>query len=303
MKTKYNYMRTKASPKYLAIIFLQCLTAATLFSQELIRNGHFSMGNTGFTSQHFYCNTKGCLYPTGGYALGTNPDYFNPAFVGKDHTTGTGNFMIINGSETGNKVWKETVQVNANTEYKLAAWVSSMVTQFPAKLNFLINGVSIGKKLAPSLQNQWEVFGATWNSGAVTSATIAIVDLNTTAAGNDFGLDDISFKAGTTIVPATTASSGDSSLNTSRVSSAVLLIYPNPSTGRITLKYSANSTGRAELTVNDLISGRTIYIQPSQITKGINTCYLNLSNLKSGMYYLQIGTINRKERIKFTIQK
>ncbi len=41
----------------------------------------------------------------------------------------------------------ETVKVNPNTQYKFSLWISSMVTAFPAKLNFFINGVSMGKKL------------------------------------------------------------------------------------------------------------------------------------------------------------
>src|SRR3982750_637392 len=107
---KIYTMRIKTAYKYLVVFFVQCSTSATLFSQqELIKNGHFSAGSPGFTSQYFYCSTKSCLYPTGGYAIGSNPDFFNPAFVGKDHTTGTGNFMIINGSESGYKVWRETV--------------------------------------------------------------------------------------------------------------------------------------------------------------------------------------------------
>ncbi len=49
--------------------------------------------------------TQKDVYIQQGYGIGSNPDFFNPAFVGRDHTTGTGNFMIINGAESGYKVW------------------------------------------------------------------------------------------------------------------------------------------------------------------------------------------------------
>jgi len=130
----------------------------------------------------------------GGYAIGSTPDFYNPAFTGSDHTTGTGNFMIVNGSETRVRVGKETVQVTPKTQYRFSVWISSMVPAFPANLNVMINGISVGKKVAPSVQNKWERFSTVWSSGAAATATIVIVDMNTRAAGNDFGLDDISFK-------------------------------------------------------------------------------------------------------------
>jgi hypothetical protein len=295
-------MKTKATLKYLVILLLQCLTSATLFSQqELIRNGHFEAGNTGFFTQYFYCNTKSCLYPTGGYAVGTNPDFFNPAFLGKDHTTGTGNFMIINGSEDKLKVWKETVRVTPNTQYKFSLWISSMVTLFPAKLNIFINGVSIGKKAAPSVQNQWERFSATWNSGSSDSATIFIVDLNSTAAGNDFGLDDISFK----FYSSTEAQEEFSSNKTLSVQVAdttvKLSFFPNPSTEKITVKYNTNQAERIELVIYDM-SGRAIFNKTSQTIKGLNNYYLTVSHFKPGMYYLEIGSVHQRERIKFVVQ-
>jgi hypothetical protein len=289
-------MRTKTTFKYLVIILVQCSISATLFSQqELIRNGDFSSGNTGFTSQYFYCNTKSCLYPTGGYAIGSNPDFFNPAFVGRDHTTGAGNFMIINGAESRYRAWKETVQVNPNTDYKFSVWISSMVTSFRAKLNFFINGVSIGQKNAPSFQNQWERFSVIWNSGSFTSATIIIVDLNTTAAENDFGLDDISFKTYSSIQAPEAVSSSESSLTELPDSPSKLSVYPNPSSGTITVKYNADRAGKAELIIYD-IWGRTIVSKTNQTIKGTNTYYLNLSDLKPGYIVFKLATLISKSK-------
>ena len=76
----------------------------------------------------------------------------------------------------------------------------------PATLQFEVNGVLVGTSadlnLAPkpaaeadvSLSN-WVQFYSTsdWNSGSSTSAVLRIRNLNTIQAGNDFGIDDISF--------------------------------------------------------------------------------------------------------------
>jgi len=287
--------------KYLVPLLLLCLTSLTLPAQELIRNGHFGTGNTGFTSQYFYCNTHSCLYPTGGYAIGSTPNFYNPAFVGSDHTTGTGNFMILNGSETRLRVWRETVQVTPNTQYKFSAWISSMVTAFPANLNFIINRVSVGKKAAPSVQNKWERFSATWSSGTATAATIAIVDVNTTAAGNDFGLDDISFKVYAPTQMVDEVSSNKHSL-TEDVMPRISSLYPNPSAGSITVTYNATTAGKVALTVFD-ITGRAVFSKTNEAIKGTNTYQLTLPGVTAGIYYLQISDTHQKERIEFVIQR
>ncbi|TNF49359.1 MAG: T9SS type B sorting domain-containing protein, partial [Bacteroidetes bacterium] len=59
---------------------------------------------------------------------------------------------------------------------------------------FSINGTNISNPFtAPAATGVWDEFYAVWNSGVSTSATICIVNQNTSAGGNDFGLDDIFF--------------------------------------------------------------------------------------------------------------
>ena len=55
---------------------------------------------------------------TGHYTVGVNPHNFNPngSSFG-DHTTGTGNMFIANGSTSANTVvWQETVNVSSDTD-------------------------------------------------------------------------------------------------------------------------------------------------------------------------------------------
>src|SRR4051812_31311531 len=85
---------------------------------ELITNSDFSLGNSGFTSDYAYCNSANCLFSDLAYAVGSDPTFFHNQFQGNDHTTGTGNFMIINGATSSNKnVWCETINVDPNTTY------------------------------------------------------------------------------------------------------------------------------------------------------------------------------------------
>lgn len=161
---------------------------------NLVFNGDFEQGNTGFSSDYTYSPND--LFPEATYAVLADPNTAHSAFVGSDHTSGTGLFMACNGSGTlGDLVWCSTVQVIPNTNYNFSTWISSLVTNNPAQLQFTINGVPIGPTIiAPNAQNVWEQFFAIWNSGSNTTANICITNLNTATGGNDFGLDDIVFE-------------------------------------------------------------------------------------------------------------
>jgi hypothetical protein len=171
-------------------------------TDNLVSNGDFSAGNTGFSSSYAYVAPGGSLVPESDYAVDVNANAYHGAFFGHDHTTGTGNFMIINGSGTPNtQVWGQTVNnVIPNTTYYFSTWVTSVNPGSPAQLNFSINGNPLGPVFAApaGVTGTWVQFYQTWFSGSATSANISIVNQNTTLGGNDFGLDDISF---TTVCP------------------------------------------------------------------------------------------------------
>jgi len=174
----------------------QCPLGTDTSSINLVINGDFESGNIGFSSDYTYCNTSNCLQPESFYAVGTDPSFFHSAFAGNDHTSGIGNLMIVNGAGTPNtNVWCQTITVIPNTQYLFSTWVSSMVANSPAILQFSINGIVIGNTFtAPATTFLWQEFNDTWYSAAATSATICIVNQNTNLGGNDFGLDDITFR-------------------------------------------------------------------------------------------------------------
>lgn len=161
---------------------------------NLITNGDFSAGNTGFTSSYLYSPSSG--FNPGVYNVGNNITAWHPGMSPcADHTTGSGNMMMVNGADVPNvEVWTETVTVQPNTNYAFSTWLQHITTVNPASLQFSINGVNIGQVFnANSTSCIWEQFYATWNSGNTTSAKISIVNQNQVFTGNDFALDDISF--------------------------------------------------------------------------------------------------------------
>ena len=159
--------------------------------QNLVVNGDFEQGNTGFTSAYSYNNN---LYSEGTYYVGYNSQSYHPDFQGTAYAGS--NFMIINGSTSANtNVWTQVISVSPNTYYAFSTWVCTVSPAGDvAMLQFAINGSQLGNVFtAPSSMNTWRNFYEIWYSGSSTSATITILNQNIGGSGNDFGLDDISF--------------------------------------------------------------------------------------------------------------
>jgi hypothetical protein len=121
-------------------------TAYLSVSNELVVNGDFSLGNTGFTSGYSFDPTANGLYaPESEYAVNNNANYNHTNFWGYDHTSGTGtgnaNFLIVNGAKYAPQpfVWRETVSVLPNTDYYFSAWAISLNNVSPyAELRFSV---------------------------------------------------------------------------------------------------------------------------------------------------------------------
>ncbi len=194
-------------------------TAYISVASELVSNGDFESGNTGLTSDYTYKADVPGLVPAGqgelyddtgtnGYSITTDGQNVHTSFWGKDHTTGTGKFMAVNGHGNTLVVWKQTVNVLPNTTYYFSAWAMSLNNAGPfAQLRFSVNGTLVGTTavLASGVNNNsnngWVRFYGTWTSGpATTTADIYINDLQPSAPGNDFGLDDVSFATLSTFI-------------------------------------------------------------------------------------------------------
>jgi gliding motility-associated-like protein len=233
-------------------------------SGDMIANGDFSNGNVGFSSSYTYTSNLG---PEGTYFLGANPhNYHNGFSACADHTTGTGNMMIINGAATANvSVWCETINVLPNTNYAFSCWGQSVSSGNPAELQFSIDGTLIGNVFAlPSQVCTWQQFYAIWNSGNNTTANICIVNQNTYAGGNDFALDDISFVGLCNVhdTVTVTVNNPDTVVVDTAVCQGIIYTYPDGTTSTITgtdtahlfNRFGCDSTVITNLTVHPAFS-------------------------------------------------
>lgn len=231
---------------------------------NLVVNGGFEAGNTGFSSAYSIGTggTWGLLSNEGTYVINNNANNTHSNFAAcTDHTSGTGNFMVVNGSTIANQdVWCQTVNVLPNTTYQFSTWITSVEPNNPAALQFSINGNPIGNIFnASSTTCQWNQFSATWNSGNNTTATICILNQNIGLGGNDFGLDDISFVGVTCSFTDTVVVIVDT-LNVNLGTITPVLCHGD-ATGSITTQASDTSysylwnTGATTANLNNLVAG------------------------------------------------
>ncbi len=201
MRTRYLLLLTAA---------LCALTRTASAAPNLVPNGDFEAGNSGFTSSYGYSPAGNGA--EGQYTVRRNPFPWNGAFVSAaDHTTGTGLMFVGNGSPVdGAIVWQSgSIAVAQNTTYFFEAWVMNVCCSVgypgansPSILDFAINGVSIGTETT-DLANagSWEGLSNTWNSGGATSAVLTLINRNTAAGGNDFAIDDIRLSTTSVVNP------------------------------------------------------------------------------------------------------
>ena len=167
-----------------------------------IANGDFEDGYTGFTSEYTFTadiagNTE--MIPENRIAVGTNANNYHPQFIG---TGRTGKFLIVNGNkQTLKELWAQDVDVTEGREYVFTMHTQNVFPTAPPRFSFRVTpndgGISptveFGTFNAATGRNGWIEVTATFNSEYTGSAKLSIFDIDLTASGNDFGIDDISF--------------------------------------------------------------------------------------------------------------
>jgi uncharacterized repeat protein (TIGR01451 family) len=165
---------------------------------NLVVNGDFNDANAatrGFTSEYNYTSSAGW----GNYFITNSPNVIWSGFASAcpDHTTGTGNMLIADGINTPNSyVWQQNVTaVEPNKFYKFSVWVNNLYTRSYARIRLTVNGQQVGSTLEMNYPLcQWIEVSGIWYSGNSTTADLRIYDDETSGAGNDFAIDDITFR-------------------------------------------------------------------------------------------------------------
>ncbi len=81
-----------------------------------------------------------------------------------------------------------------------------------------------------------------------------------------------------------------------------LRVSPNPTAGIITVTYNSNSRGKLDLKIYDRI-GKILFSKTESAITGSNSFNLNLSNLKPGIYDLELSNASVLKSVKFVIEK
>ena len=172
-----------------------------ILGNDQIVNGDFESGTTGFSTDYTLGSggNWGLLSNPSTYAITNSPNLVHDNFMAcADHTPTPGTQMlVVNGSGIpGTNVWCQTVPVQPNTDYQFGTWITNALNEFNvAQLQFSINGSPLGNIFTTSTTGcNWQQFFRVWNSGSSTSATICILNQNTNGGGNDFAIDDITFR-------------------------------------------------------------------------------------------------------------
>ncbi|MEX1132209.1 MAG: hypothetical protein WEC15_03200 [Flavobacteriales bacterium] len=158
---------------------------------NLVTNGSFSAGNSGFTTQFNYSTQ---LVNDGNYYIGTNAASYHPQFSG----TGSGAFMIMNSGWPSAllNVWCQTITVCPGQTYSLSYRVRTVSNAQPARLQWWVDGSSSGPEVTLPSFGGWQTIPHNWTSSAGhTVASFCLRVMSGDGVGNDFGIDDLSISS------------------------------------------------------------------------------------------------------------
>jgi hypothetical protein len=203
METTINYRLSPIPTRAIILVVLIAFSFSFSFSanilskREYVKNGNFELGDTLFYTDYTHYALD-WLKPEGSYAVIVNPrnTYYelDSCF---DHTSNGGKFMVVNGSRTKDYiVWMQTYKsLKKNNDYEFSLWAENVNPKKPAILRVYINNVAQDPPIVLTWQTcEWSQWFYQWNSFDRDSAEIKIIDENLELYGNDFGLDDISFR-------------------------------------------------------------------------------------------------------------
>ncbi|MGV3596818.1 MAG: gliding motility-associated C-terminal domain-containing protein [Bacteroidota bacterium] len=190
-----NIANPLATPTKTTTYYIEALVTNP---KELVYNGSFEEGNKGFSSAYKYtpdamANIKNLS--AGQYAISKSPLDVHNCFV---PCIGDGKMLIVNGANKPNVViWSQTIEVEKETDYAFSAFLQNVTCGggSMASLQFSINDVLIGPVFqSDSIPCITSRFYSIWNSKNNTTAVISIINQATKEGGNDFVLDNISFR-------------------------------------------------------------------------------------------------------------
>ena len=164
--------------------------------------------NPAFTTDYTQVTAQDGMsaYPAGTYAVGPDASFYHNLWQSyKDHTTGSGDYLIVNGDDNiASRVWQSDAITLAEGTYTFSAWVANSCcnsgftgTNFPPQLSFSgIVGAPVTRTVA-SAAGVWQEVFTTFTVGAGgATGNLTLKNADGQGSGNDFGIDDIVLSAG-----------------------------------------------------------------------------------------------------------
>jgi hypothetical protein len=151
------------------------------------------------------------LEDEGQYAVGANAADYHSAWVSyTDHTSGSGNYLIVNGDANTNAiVWQSgSITLQAGI-YTFSAWVANSccnipgistadnlpILTFTGNIGTLSQGIVTGTVPLEDPGSWHQVF-STFQVDSATTGMLTLKNAQGAAQGNDFGVDDIVLNVG-----------------------------------------------------------------------------------------------------------
>lgn len=213
-----------------------------------------------------------------------------------DHTSGSGNFLIIDGSETAAPdICKQYVPVYPDITYIFSFWVRSVYSEetYPFSVYLVIDGVERAAS-APIPQGEWTEISIEWNSGnTYESKSIAIRQVSA-GAYRDFGIDDIFFGAKWDDAYKQGTPEDKGGLKIAK--DDAMAVYPNPSNSSFTIELS----GTQEQSV--FVYNATGNVVFEKLNTSQKTVEVDLNELSKGIYLVKVLSVDKQEVKKIIVQ-
>ena len=82
---------------------------------------------------------------------------------------------------------------------------------------------------------------------------------------------------------------------------AISSIYPNPANGSTTVSFNLKQTGSVAVSITNLLGQTVATVNPGKMAAGSNNVSLNLSNIKAGVYFVNVSVDGLSTTKKLTI--
>ncbi len=188
-----------------------------------------------------------------------------------------------------------------NTTTQLIPYPAATITATGNTNICIAHSVTLKANTGTSLTYQWTKDGVVVATGSSNSYVATAAGVYKVTVTNSIGCSTTS--AGKTItnscalMPLNAQSS-----ESSETAKDILSLYPNPSTGSITVNYNSSKAGAVSLKVLDG-TGKKLFIKKDVVIKGTNIFRLTLAGLVSGTYFLEINNSTERNIIRFIIAK